>query len=65
MQEHIENLVKLQAADLERVRLTLALRALPEEVAQAEKALAAPTRSPAKKPSAPGRSASPTPIARK
>ena len=44
MQEHIENLVKLQAADLERARLTLALRALPEEVAQAEKALAAAQR---------------------
>lgn len=44
MHEHIENLVKLQAADLERARLTLALRALPEEVAQAEKALAAAQR---------------------
>jgi predicted nucleic acid-binding Zn-ribbon protein len=44
MQEHIENLVKLQAADLERARLTLALRALPEEVAQAEKALAGAQR---------------------
>jgi predicted nucleic acid-binding Zn-ribbon protein len=44
MQEHIENLVKLQAADLERARLTLALRALPEEVAQAEKALAVAQR---------------------
>jgi hypothetical protein len=40
MQAHIENLVKLQAADLERTRLTLALRALPAEIAQAEAALA-------------------------
>jgi predicted nucleic acid-binding Zn-ribbon protein len=44
MQEHIENLVKLQAADLERARLTQALLALPDEVAQGEKALAAAQR---------------------
>lgn len=44
MQAHIENLVKLQAADLERGRLTLALRALPTEIAQAEAALAAAQR---------------------
>jgi hypothetical protein len=41
MQEQIENLVKLQAVDLERARLTLAARALPAEIAQAEAALAA------------------------
>ena len=41
MQEQIENLVKLQAVDLERARLTLAARALPAEIAQAETALAA------------------------
>jgi len=44
MQPHIENLVKLQALDLERARLTIALRALPAEVAQAEAALAAAER---------------------
>ncbi len=44
MQPHIENLVKLQAVDLERARLTIALRALPAEVAQAEAALAAAER---------------------
>jgi hypothetical protein len=41
MQEQIELLVKLQAVELERTRLTLAIRALPTEVAQAEAALAA------------------------
>src|ERR1700684_52630 len=40
MQAQIENLVKLQSVDLERARLTLALRALPAEIAQAEAALA-------------------------
>jgi predicted nucleic acid-binding Zn-ribbon protein len=44
MQPHIENLVKLQAVDLERARLTLALRALPAEIAQAKAALAAAER---------------------
>jgi hypothetical protein len=44
MQPDIENLVKLQSVDLERTRLTLALRALPTEVAQAETALAAAER---------------------
>jgi predicted nucleic acid-binding Zn-ribbon protein len=41
MQAHIENLVKLQAVDLERARLTLAVRALPAEIAQAQAALTA------------------------
>jgi predicted nucleic acid-binding Zn-ribbon protein len=40
MQAQIENLVKLQSVDLERARLTLALRALPAEISQAEAALA-------------------------
>ena len=40
MQAHIENLVKLQAVDLERARLTLAVRALPAEIIQAKTALA-------------------------
>jgi predicted nucleic acid-binding Zn-ribbon protein len=44
----IENLVKLQAVELERTRLTKAARALPEEVAQAEAALAAAERQSAK-----------------
>jgi len=44
MQAQIENLVKLQNADLERTRLTLALRALPTEVAQAHADLAAAER---------------------
>jgi len=44
MQAHIENLVKLQSVDLERARLTAALRALPAETAQAETALAAAER---------------------
>jgi uncharacterized protein len=41
MQPHIENLVKLQSVDLECTRITLAVRALPVEVAQAEAALTA------------------------
>ena len=41
MQEHIVNLVKLQALDLERVRLSQALRALPAEIAQADASLKA------------------------
>jgi hypothetical protein len=41
MQEQIENLVKLQAVELERTRVTLAARALPAEIAQAKAALAA------------------------
>ena len=41
MQELIENLVKLQAVELERTRLTLAARALPAEIVQAKAALAA------------------------
>ncbi len=40
MQAHIENLVKLQAVDLERARLVQATRALPVEVAEAEAELA-------------------------
>jgi predicted nucleic acid-binding Zn-ribbon protein len=40
MQAQIENLVKLQSVDLERARLTLALRTLPAEISQAEAALA-------------------------
>ena len=44
MQEQIENLVKLQAVELERTRLTLAARALPEEVAQAVAQLASAER---------------------
>ncbi len=44
MQVHIENLVKLQSADLERARLNAALRALPAEIAQAQAALAAAER---------------------
>jgi len=40
MQEHIENLVKLQALDLERSRLTQEVRALPAELAQAQAAMA-------------------------
>jgi hypothetical protein len=39
MQAHIENLVKLQAVDLERARLTQAVRALPAEVTAAESTL--------------------------
>ena len=39
MQEMIENLIKLQALELERARLAQALRALPAEVAQADAAL--------------------------
>jgi len=41
MQEQIENLVKLQAVELERTRVTLAARALPAEIAQAKATLAA------------------------
>jgi predicted nucleic acid-binding Zn-ribbon protein len=44
MQEQIESLVKLQAVELERTRLTLAARALPAEMAQAQAALAAAQR---------------------
>jgi predicted nucleic acid-binding Zn-ribbon protein len=44
MQPHIENLVKLQAVEIERTRLTLILNALPAEIAQAEAALAAAQR---------------------
>jgi hypothetical protein len=44
MQPQIENLVKLQAVELERTRLTLAARALPAEVAQAQAELAAAER---------------------
>lgn len=44
MQERIENLVKLQALELERARLTQALRALPAEAAQADAALKAAQR---------------------
>jgi hypothetical protein len=48
MLAQIENLVKLQAVELERTRLAKAARALPEEVAQAEAALAAAERTAAK-----------------
>jgi predicted nucleic acid-binding Zn-ribbon protein len=44
MHAHIENLVKLQAVDLERARLAQTARALPSEVTQAEAALAAAQR---------------------
>lgn len=39
MLEFVENLVKLQAVELERARLAQAVRALPAEIAQAESAL--------------------------
>jgi len=41
MQAQIESLVKLQAVELERTRLTQAARALPAEIAQAQAALTA------------------------
>jgi predicted nucleic acid-binding Zn-ribbon protein len=41
MQEHIENLVKLQNVELERARLSKETRALPAEIVQAKAALAA------------------------
>jgi hypothetical protein len=41
MQAQIENLVALQAVELERTRLSQAVRALPAEIAQAKAALAA------------------------
>jgi predicted nucleic acid-binding Zn-ribbon protein len=44
MQTHIENLVKLQAVELEHTSLAQAVRALPAEIAQAEAALAAAQR---------------------
>ena len=44
MQAHIENLVKLQAVELEHIRLTQEGRALPAEIAQAVAALAAAER---------------------
>ncbi len=44
MQAEIENLVKLQAVELERTRLAQALRLLPAEIAQAQAALAAAER---------------------
>jgi len=40
MQAHIEKLVKLQSVDLERGRVSAALRALPAEIAQAQTELA-------------------------
>ncbi len=55
MQTQIENLVKLQAVELERTRLTLAMRALPVEVAQGEAALAAAERKSAEASDALGR----------
>jgi len=39
MQELIQHLVKLQAVELERTRLTQEMRALPSELSQAETAL--------------------------
>jgi uncharacterized protein len=44
MQANIENLVKLQNADLERARLVQTTRALPAEITQAEAALTAAQR---------------------
>ena len=44
MQAHIENLVKLQAVELERAGLAQAARALPAEIAQGQAALAAAQR---------------------
>ncbi len=44
MQAQIENLVKLQGVDLERTRLTLAIRALPAEIAEGTAALHAAER---------------------
>ena len=44
MQAQIENLVKLQGVDLERARLTLAIRALPAEIAEGAAALHAAER---------------------
>ncbi|MGA3012296.1 MAG: C4-type zinc ribbon domain-containing protein [Terracidiphilus sp.] len=44
MQEHIENLVKLQAVELERTRLAQVARALPAEIAEAQAALSAAER---------------------
>jgi hypothetical protein len=44
MQAHIEKLVKLQSVDLERGRLSAALRALPAETTHAEAELAAAER---------------------
>jgi len=44
MLAHIENLVKLQSVDLERARLTAALRALPAEISLAQAELAAAER---------------------
>jgi hypothetical protein len=44
MQAQIETLVKLQAVELERTRLTKAARELPAEIAQARAALAAAER---------------------
>jgi predicted nucleic acid-binding Zn-ribbon protein len=44
MLAQIENLVKLQSLDLERTRLTLALRALPAEIAEGAAALTAAER---------------------
>jgi predicted nucleic acid-binding Zn-ribbon protein len=44
MQAHIENLVKLQAVELERSRLAQAARALPAEIAEAHAALTAAER---------------------
>lgn len=52
MQAHIENLVKLQAVELERARLTQLARALPAEITQAQAALAAAERASAEASSA-------------
>ena len=48
MQSQIENLVKLQAVELERARLTQAANALPAEIAEAQTALTAVERQAAK-----------------
>jgi uncharacterized protein len=44
MQKQIENLVKLQAVELERARLTQIAKALPAEIAEAETSLSAAER---------------------
>ena len=48
MQEHIENLVKLQAVEVERARIAQQVRALPVEITQAQAKLAAAEQDSAK-----------------
>jgi len=52
MQEHIENLVKLQAVELERARVAKEARVLPAQIADAEAALAKAERAAAEASSA-------------